>query len=89
VTWEEFATQLAELVERPPDEVLPTTRVIEDLGLDSLALAELVLILVEKYEMGGLSKTLEERVWENVTAGALYDEYLTGGRSGNRQSSTR
>jgi acyl carrier protein len=88
-SWEDFAAQVAELVEWPPDKLLPTTRVIEDLGLDSLSLAELVVILVERYDMNGLSQTLEERVWENLTVGALYDEYLTGAPQGTRRSSTR
>ena len=89
VSWEDFAAQVAELVEWPPDKVLRTTRVIEDLCLDSLSLAELVVILVERYDMSGLWQTLEDRVWENLTVGALYDEYLTGSPPGTRRSSTR
>ena len=66
-----------------------TTRVIEDLGLDSLALAELVVVLMEKYGMSSVPQTLEDRVGENLTAGTLYDEYLAGGPTGRHRSSTR
>ena len=64
------------------------TRLIEDLGLDSLSLTELVVILIERHDMYSLSKTLEERSWEHVTARALYDEYLTGVPPSARSSST-
>jgi acyl carrier protein len=52
--------------------------VIKDLGLDSLSLAELVVSLIDEYDMYSLAKTLDERSWEDVTVGALYDEFLTG-----------
>jgi acyl carrier protein len=87
--WDDFAGQLAELADCPPERVHRDTRVIEDLGLDSLALAELVVVLMEKYRMSSVSQTLEDRVWENFTVGALYDEYLAGAQTGSQQSSTR
>jgi acyl carrier protein len=78
VSWEEFAAEAARLAERPADIIDETTRLVEDLEMDSLSLAELVVILIEKYDMYSLSKTLEERSWDNVTVRAMYDEYLTG-----------
>ena len=78
VSWEQFAGEVADLADRPVEEIDETSRLVEDLGLDSVALAELVVILIERYDMYSLSKTLEERSWEQVTVRSLYDEYLTG-----------
>jgi acyl carrier protein len=78
ITWEEFATEVAEIAQVAAAEVGPDTKVLEDLALDSLALAELGVVLVDKYDLGTLSSDLEARSWDNVTVRALYDEYLTG-----------
>jgi acyl carrier protein len=78
ITWTEFAAEVAEIAQVPAAEVGPETRVLEDLALDSLALAELGVVLIDKYDLWTLSSELETRSWENLTVRALYDEYLTG-----------
>jgi acyl carrier protein len=72
--WERFATDVGRMVDAPPAEVRPETRIFEDLGYDSLALAELVVTLIDEYEMEGLADSLGERTWEGVTAGQLFEE---------------
>jgi acyl carrier protein len=79
---------VAKIADCPPDQVQEGSRLIEDVGLDSLSLAELVVILIEKYDMFSLSQTLEERSWEKVTVRSLYDEYLTGLPPRARSSAT-
>jgi acyl carrier protein len=78
LTWDEFRAEVAQVADVSPGEIDDQTRVLEDLGLDSLALTELVVILVDKYDVWSLSKDLENRRWANVTVRQLYDEYLTG-----------
>jgi acyl carrier protein len=76
VTWEQFVTEVAEIAQVSEDQVQADTRVLEDLALDSLALAELGVILVDKYQTASPTNDLESRKWENVTVRALYNEYL-------------
>ena len=78
VSWEGFVKEVAAIAEMPETEISPTTRVLEDLALDSLALAELGVVLVDKYDIHSLSRELEARSWDNVTVRQLYEEYLTG-----------
>jgi acyl carrier protein len=78
VKWEQFVAEVASIAEVPVTDIQPETSVIEDLALDSLALAELGVVLVDKYDTWSLSRDLETRSWENVTVRDLYDEYLTG-----------
>jgi acyl carrier protein/RimJ/RimL family protein N-acetyltransferase len=78
VTWEEFLAEVASIADVDAADVHPDTRVLEDLALDSLALAELGVVLVDRYDTWSLSRELETRSWENVTVRDLYDEYLTG-----------
>jgi len=54
------------------DDVTPTARLIDDLGFDSLALAELVNILIDRH---GLPESFEPagRDWASVTVTTLLD----------------
>jgi hypothetical protein len=72
--WHEFVDPLAEIFPGSRGELKPESRLIEDLGVDSLALAELIIILVEKYDPASLSRRLDDRVWEEVTLGMLFQE---------------
>jgi acyl carrier protein/RimJ/RimL family protein N-acetyltransferase len=81
VTWEEFVAEVAGIAEVPAADVQSGSRVLEDLALDSLALAELGVVLVDRYDTWSLSRELETRSWENVTVRDLYNEYLTGAPS--------
>jgi acyl carrier protein len=81
VTWEEFVVEVAGIADVPAADVQSDSRILEDLALDSLALAELGVVLVDRYDTWSLSRELETRSWENVTVRDLYNEYLTGAPS--------
>jgi GAF domain-containing protein len=80
--WPEFAQQLAELSGVPRDEIRAETRLVADLALDSLALAELVVSLIERYAPASMVRDLEDHDWDRMTAGNLFDECMAG--SGKR-----
>lgn len=77
-SWERFAAALAEITQLPLDAVNPGSRLIEDLGLDSLALVELVVFAIETYNPATVSKELDARQWEGVTAGEFFGECAPG-----------
>lgn len=57
-----------------PGESSEDPRLIEDLELDSLAMAEVVVLLEEKYGMTGRRVSLLTRDWRSVTVSELYEE---------------
>jgi acyl carrier protein len=74
-TWEDFATSIALVGLVSLDAVTPDARLIEDLDLDSLALTEVVVMLMTEYDLGTRTE-LERREWRGVTVGALYEQCL-------------
>jgi acyl carrier protein len=72
--WEAFAAKVAEVADVRPDEVGRETRLVDDLGVDSLALAELVVLLLVDYGLEDLSESLQDSDWGELKVGALYDE---------------
>jgi acyl carrier protein len=79
VTWEQFVVDVSEIAHVSATEIAPETRIIEDLGCDSFSLAELVLALIEDYEMEELSDSLGERIWDGVSVGKLYEAFTARG----------
>jgi acyl carrier protein len=79
ISWEQFVAEVAEIAQVAEEQVEPGARVLEDLALDSLALAELGVVLVDKYQAPSPRDDLETRRWDNVTVRQLYDEYLRAG----------
>ena len=77
-SWEAFSAAVAASVHVPAEQISPRTRLDRDLGLDSLALTELVVLLIVEFDMQGLAAELEQRDWTTVTVGALYEEYRNG-----------
>jgi acyl carrier protein len=77
--WDRFAAAVAEAARVDPAAIEPHTRLLEDLGLDSLSLTEVVVALMVDFEMQALSEELEQRDWNGVTVGELYDEYRAAG----------
>ena len=73
--WEQFASAIAEAGEVSVETITPESRLLEDLGLDSLALSEVVVLLMVDFGMSALEKELASREWERVTVGELFDEY--------------
>jgi acyl carrier protein len=78
--WPRFARDIATLARLPAEEVRPEARLVQDLALDSVALSELVVILIDDYRMTRESPDLVQRSWDGVTAGELFQEYLASTR---------
>lgn len=76
LSWEQFCSDLATIADAAADEIQRDTRLIADLALDSLALAEVVAMLVVDYDVRTLANSLEERDWTDAVAGDLYSEYV-------------
>ncbi len=72
--WAEFADRVAQAAGIPASDIEPESRLLADLGLDSLGLAELIVALIETYAPQSLMGDLDDRTWEELTAGALYEE---------------
>ena len=75
--WERFVHAIAAAAQVRPEAISRTTRLDDDLGIDSLALAELVVMLIVDFGMETLADDFDERDWSGVTVGALYEEYRT------------
>ena len=82
ITFDAFAAEVAAVAEIPSETIGEETRLIGDLNLDSLALTELVVMLIEKFDMSELGSGLDDRAWSKVTVRNLYDEFLTGQPAG-------
>ncbi len=90
--WLQFAAAFAELID-DPRELRPETRV-RDLGLDSLALVELHVLLMERYQTPELSPKLDAEIWEGMTLGSLFRQCrsttrLPGGSASSITSAPR
>jgi acyl carrier protein len=81
ITWEEFVSEVAAIAQVPEAAIQPDMRVLEDLSLDSLALAELGVVLADHYGASSPANNLETGHWDNVTVRALYKQYLSPGTS--------
>jgi acyl carrier protein len=73
--WDEFAETVADIANVPRPSVQPASCVLEDLGLDSFALSELVAWLLIELDMATLESELADRDWSQVTVGELFTEY--------------
>jgi acyl carrier protein len=83
--WDQFARRLATVTGVGTAQVQPDARLVDDLGLDSIAIAEVVVMLLADYQLDGLSERLQSSNWRDVTVGTLYDEYRTGRRASEWQ----
>jgi acyl carrier protein len=71
--WPTFADAIVEATGAPPERVTPQALLVQDLKLDSLALVELVVELLERHPESRLSTHLDERDWESTTVGQLFE----------------
>jgi acyl carrier protein len=78
--WLSFKQRLAEATRMPAEEISPGAHLVGNLGLDSLALAELVMSLREAYESPNRQIQLEGRNWETITVAQLFEDF-TGARA--------
>jgi acyl carrier protein len=74
LTWEQFQSQLVEILDTQAAAVEEDARLIEDLGADSVALAEIATFLLLDCGLESLADDLDRRDWEGVTAGQIYRE---------------
>jgi acyl carrier protein len=73
--WNRFATSVAAAAHVRPEAITRSTRLHEDLEIDSLAFAEVVVVLIVDFGMETMADDLDRRDWSGVTVGELYDEY--------------
>lgn len=73
--WPQFAARIAEVVGVPVGRVEHGSSLLDDLGLDSLALTEVIVLLLVDLDMSSLEPGLAERDWRQVTVGNLFEEY--------------
>jgi acyl carrier protein len=71
-TWEIFVSSVAEIAGVDPGDIREDTRLINDLGLDSVALTEIVVVLVDDFDVPELSHELDEGAWAEVSVGELF-----------------
>src|SRR5207247_3838674 len=72
--WSEFVAYFAQAANVASEDVRREARLVADLGIDSLALAETIVALIERYAPVTLMGDLEGRDWDRVTVGDLYQE---------------
>ena len=73
--WRDFAIELSQIAQVESEQIKPDVRLVEDLGLDSLALTEVIVFVLERYNPASF-RQLEDRTWEGVTARQLFDECM-------------
>lgn len=78
MTWNEFIRVVAQFTELPVESIDGESWLIENLGLDSLALTELLITLIEDHGVDGLAEDIFERSWEQVTLAELFEQYCNG-----------
>jgi hypothetical protein len=75
--WIAYLSVVASAAELDRSDVSPDARLVEDLGLDSLALTELVVSLGEIHGAALLGR-LEEQRWPGLTVKGCWDELVKG-----------
>lgn len=71
--WREFAATIALAGDLDVCQVSASSKLVEDLNLDSLALFEVVVALLVDYELRELPQTLRDGDWSGVTVGIMFD----------------
>jgi acyl carrier protein len=80
VSWDAFTAEIVDISLTPADRIVPDARLVQDLDLDSLALIELVVVMVDKYELT-IPDDLDAERWKDLTAGQLFDAVERGSLS--------
>jgi acyl carrier protein len=76
-SWEAFASEVAQVVFVPVESVRREARLIEDLDADSLAVVELVIAMVDDYDLS-VPDGIDPARWKGLTAGQLFDFVAEG-----------
>ena len=84
VEWENFTGVVEEVSGIPSSEIRRESRLVEDLNLDSLELAQVLVALLVDYQLEGLPDRLQQTDWKRVTVGELFDACLAARPSGTQ-----
>jgi acyl carrier protein len=76
-SWEEFTEKVASVGGPEASEIEPGVRLVEDLDLDSLAVIELVVALMNDYGLA-MPDGLNAQKWQGLTAGELFESVKQG-----------
>ena len=79
VEWARFAGTIAAVGNIDHADVTRESRLVEDLGLDSLAMFEVVVAVHVDFGVADLPERFQREAWLGVTAGALFDECVVAG----------
>lgn len=74
--WDQFASELADMTWLQAEAIRPGSRLVDDLDFDSLAFAELGVLLEERYGTDQLVEQLEDIEWTALTVGMVFDNYI-------------
>lgn len=77
--WDRLVIIVAEIGLVDRDGVHPESRLIEDLGLDSLMIVELGLEAMTAFGLSEESLDLDGRIWSNCTVGDLHQLAVQSG----------
>jgi acyl carrier protein len=89
IQWAEFADAVANVAKVDPATITEDTGLVADLGLDSLALTELVVVLLDRFDAPHLAGRLDGREWEAATVGQLRNECRGPNRAATQLANPR
>jgi acyl carrier protein len=78
-SWAALTDGIAGIARIDAASLRPQTRLVEDLGLDSLALTEVIVLLLVDFGLDDPAGELEERDWAGVTIGDVHAELTRRG----------
>lgn len=77
--FDRFRLEVAEILEVEPGEVSSDSRLVEDLDFDSLAFAELSILLMERYGSRNFMSAIADDVdVQALTVGSVFESYASG-----------
>ena len=77
--WRRYIDVVSEVSDVSVESIHRDSLITNDLGLDSLAIVELTVALIEELKAEGMEKALGSMDWGELTVGALFDRYLAVG----------
>jgi len=78
--WPRFAAALAPIAEIAPDRIRPDDRLVDEYGCDSVAIAEIAVLMTSEFDGAQALHRLDEAAWRQLTVGQLYDYDVQGRR---------
>lgn len=74
--WRRYIDVVSEVSDVSVESIHRDSSITKDLGLDSLAILELTVALIEELNAEGMEEALGSMDWGEVTVGALFDQHL-------------